>query len=156
MAYNYITIRARNISILQNYIHVIPIIRIFSPIFFHFLKKHATFAWFAILPTHPPCMHVVLIRIRTLRDWLIVKSHRRWLRTSEWANEDVRAVRFSCCVGGRVFAGREGLRASALVIRARSTARIRVDNNLLIELKKRKDERALSDLALQFSTGTNT
>lgn len=41
-----------------------------------------------------------------------------------------------------------GLKASALAIRAksrpraRSTSGIRVDNNLLIELKKRKDERA--------------
>lgn len=70
----------------------------------------------------------------------------------ERVNEDVRAVyAFRVCVGGcRAFAGREGLRASALAIRAksrpraRSTSGIRVDNNLLIELKKRKDERVAS------------
>lgn len=49
-----------------------------------------------------------------------------------------------------MFAGPEGLRASPPAIRAksrraRSTSGIRVDNNLLIELKKRKDERALSE-----------
>lgn len=62
-----------------------------------------------------------------------------------------------------MFAGPEGLRARLLAIRAksrraraRSTSGIRVDNNLLIELEKRKDERALSDLALRFPSGTNT
>lgn len=64
-----------------------------------------------------------------------------------------------------MFAGPEGLRASPPAIRAksrrararaRSTSGIRVDNNLLIELKKRKDERALSDVALRFPTRTNT
>lgn len=60
-----------------------------------------------------------------------------------------------------MFAGPEGLRASPPAIRAksrraRSTSGIRVDNNLLIELKKRKDERALFDVALRFPTRTNT
>lgn len=100
-----------------------------------------------IIGPTPVC--AVLIQTRFAR--LINCKESSTMAAYERANEDVRAVRFSCCVGGcRAFAGQEGLRASSPAIRAksrpraRSTSGIRVDNNLLIELKKRKDERAAS------------